>query len=98
MLARAIAKAIVKAKKLKGSMSIKSALSLPLLVVGIVVLVAIVVALWGTLEQNLAQLANVNSTNPLVTAIRPALPLLVGVALLLFLLFPIAVALRKLKW
>ncbi|MEM4500914.1 MAG: hypothetical protein QW512_02135 [Thermofilaceae archaeon] len=83
---------------MRGSVSIKSALSLPLLVVGIVVLVAITVSLWSTLEQNLGQLSNVNSTNPLVTAIRPALPLLVGVALLLFLLFPIAVALRKLKW
>ncbi|MEM4531383.1 MAG: hypothetical protein QXY39_05925 [Thermofilaceae archaeon] len=79
-------------------MSIRSALSLPLLVVGIVVLISIVVALWSTLEQNLSQLANVNSTNPLVTAIRPALPLLVGVALLLFLLFPIAVAIKKFKW
>lgn len=78
------------------SLSIDKALNIPFLVIGIVITVAMVVAMFPTLNDQLYTLSNTNSNNTLIQAIKPVLPYLTGVVLLMFILVPIFYALKRL--
>jgi len=80
-----------------------SVLSQPLnlvwLVVGIVVAVSVITALLPTMTTSFDQLTT-NATqvnNPIVKAVSPAIPFMVGVGILGIILIPVMLILKKVK-
>jgi len=81
----------------------KSVISQPInivwMVIGIVILVSVLVSLLPTLNDsfNTLQTNATQINNPIVKSVAPAIPFMVGVGLLVLILLPVMVILKKVK-